>query len=143
MEDEKKDYEEGDIIQGGPWDGFEIISKYSRSDAIQDGTLVDVTEWAKALGIRLPVAITDALWQCWIVPDSQAVGAGENTVDRTRETLGILLVCIRDHKGDTDTIFFDVQFKKDGQRHTVKLKGVCGPGDKGEAVITVMMPDED
>jgi hypothetical protein len=25
----------------------------------------------------------------------------------------------------------------------VRLKAVCGPGDQGEPVITVMMPDED
>jgi hypothetical protein len=25
----------------------------------------------------------------------------------------------------------------------VRLKAVCGPGDEGEPVITVMMPDED
>jgi len=25
----------------------------------------------------------------------------------------------------------------------VRLKAVCGPGDEGEPVITVMLPDED
>jgi hypothetical protein len=34
----------------------------------------------------------------------------------------------------------------DGRKRTlplVQLKAVCGPGDEGEPVITVMMPDED
>ena len=29
-------------------------------------------------------------------------------------------------------------------RHVaVELKAVCGPGDKGEPVVTIMLPDED
>jgi len=29
-------------------------------------------------------------------------------------------------------------------RHeTVKLKAICGPGDQGEPVLTIMMPHED
>ncbi len=30
-----------------------------------------------------------------------------------------------------------------GQKRPVQLKAVCGPGDDGEPVITVMLPDED
>ncbi len=143
MEDERKDYEEGDIIQGGPWDGFEIIARYSRADAIQDGVLVDVTEQAKSLRITLPVAITRVLWDGWIQPDNLAQEDGESLDDRLRETIGILAVAIRGHKGDTDTIFFDVQFTKGGQRQVTKVKAICGPGDKAEPVITIMMPEED
>ena len=29
------------------------------------------------------------------------------------------------------------------KRETVILKAVCGPGDSGEPVITILLPDED
>ena len=32
----------GDKIQGGPWDGFEVISTYSDAQALEDGDLIDV-----------------------------------------------------------------------------------------------------
>jgi hypothetical protein len=40
---------------------------------------------------------------------------------------------------------FAVHVRNDGREGTpplVRLKAVCGPGDKGEPVITVMMPNE-
>jgi hypothetical protein len=32
---------------------------------------------------------------------------------------------------------------REGTPPLVRLKAVCGPGDQGEPVITVMLPDED
>jgi hypothetical protein len=32
---------------------------------------------------------------------------------------------------------------RDGTPPLVRLKALCGPGDQGEPVVTVMMPDED
>ncbi|HEV8670982.1 MAG TPA: hypothetical protein VGS01_09640 [Candidatus Limnocylindria bacterium] len=30
-------------IEGGPWDGFEVISEYTDAQAVEDGELVDVS----------------------------------------------------------------------------------------------------
>lgn len=40
----------------------EVISSYSRKQAIEDGVLIDVTEAANQLGFRVPVAMTSAAW---------------------------------------------------------------------------------
>ena len=32
---------------------------------------------------------------------------------------------------------------REGTPPLVRLKAVCGPGDEGEPVITILMPDED
>ncbi len=45
----------------------EIIYSYSREQAIEDGVLVDLTEWASADkgfmgGFTVPVVVTSALW---------------------------------------------------------------------------------
>lgn len=37
----------------------QIISRYTRAQAIEDGVLVDVTEQAKETGLLLPTVITD------------------------------------------------------------------------------------
>lgn len=44
-----------------------VISSYSRADAIADGTLVDMHEWASDTkgfigGFKVPVAMTRAVW---------------------------------------------------------------------------------
>ena len=57
-------------VCGGPHsesDHDGVISTYSRAQAIEDGVLVDVTEWASADkgfmgGFTCPVALTSALW---------------------------------------------------------------------------------
>ena len=45
----------------------EVISSYSREQALEDGVLVDLTEWASSTkgfmgGFTCPVAVTQALW---------------------------------------------------------------------------------
>ena len=37
---------------------FDIISTYTRKEAIEDGVLIDVTDVAKLEGFRTPVAFT-------------------------------------------------------------------------------------
>ena len=46
--------------------------------------------------------------------------------------------------GSGDTLLFEVMFLQTPHRHViVKLKSVCGPGDHGEPVLTIMLPGED
>jgi hypothetical protein len=40
----------------------ELISSYTRSEALADGVLVDVTETAREAGFVIPVALTRAAW---------------------------------------------------------------------------------
>ena len=47
---------------------------------------------------------------------------------------------------DASEVRFGVHVRNDNRDRTpplARLKAVCGPGDDGESVITVMMPDED
>jgi hypothetical protein len=38
---------------------------------------------------------------------------------------------------------FPVAFVLHGRLHTVELKAMAGPGDEGEMVVTVMLPEKD
>src|SRR3990167_8878546 len=48
--------------QAGFLDDVPIISSYSRAQAIEDGVLVDVTEYAKADGFKWPTCLTRGLY---------------------------------------------------------------------------------
>ena len=41
-------------------------------------------------------------------------------------------------------VAFSVALRNDARRpRRMNLKAICGPGDDGKPVITIMMPDED
>lgn len=55
----------------------DIISAFSRAEAIEDGVLIDVTEMGREAGFRFPVAVTEALWNNYIVPPPDVKGQDE------------------------------------------------------------------
>jgi len=116
-----------------------IFHVYSRKQAIQDGVLVDVTETAKEAGFRFPVAVTREVWGKYIVPSDYDAKRGQDVSGRLWDTLWMLRLSSR--KGGSN-VLFSVIFQMLGRETTVQLRAVVGPGDKGEPVITIMMPDE-
>jgi hypothetical protein len=59
------------------FDDAPIIHRYTRADALRDGTLIDVSETAREAGIRYPTALTRAVYECYVrVPDG-VVGQDE------------------------------------------------------------------
>ncbi|MED0738793.1 DUF6573 family protein [Aneurinibacillus thermoaerophilus] len=117
----------------------EVITAYTRSDAIADGTLIDVSNMAKEAGFRFPVAITRTVWEGYIVPDKQAEANGESQEGRLWDTLFMLHVEIKRSKSNGSQIFFSLYYGKE----LITLKAVVGPGDFMEPVITIMQKDED
>ena len=156
-----------------PFDGAEVISAYSRAQAIEDGVVVDVSETAREAGIKYPVALTRAVWEsCVSVPKAArcqdeagrlwdvvwmlavALRAGKTREGYGVETVGGMMQLRREPA--RDRILYHLLVVQDSKRcnartgkpcpplrRTVTLKAVCGPGDDGEPTITVMEPDED
>jgi hypothetical protein len=121
-----------------------IIFWYSRAQAIADGVLVDLTEWAQETGFQVPVACTAAVWQGYIVPNGELRPAGQSERGRAHDVLWLLYVAIRKCPTRADQLRFEVSFLMPPRDHrTVELKAIAGPGDAGEAVLTVLLPDED
>jgi hypothetical protein len=58
-----------------------------------------------------------------------------------------MLACaVRGSDGSARELRFGVHVRNDNRNRTppvVRLKAVCGPGDGGEPVLTVMMPGQD
>ena len=126
-----------------PFEDVPVIFQYSRAQAIEDGVLIDLTEWAKELGFKAPVACTAAVWNGYVVPIESTRALGQSERGRAHDVLWMLFNAIR-KGGSGNSLLFQVMFLQTPHRHViVKLKSVCGPGDHGEPVLTIMLPGED
>lgn len=123
-----------------------VIHTYSRTEAIADGALIDVTPLAEEL-FSCPVAITQALWQGYIAPPADLEPHGQTVEGRLWHMLTMLYVADRQRRAadiDTTTLPFFSLFKQDhGPHQPASLKAVTGYGDSGEIVMTIMLADED
>ena len=127
-----------------PFEGAPIIYSYSRKQAIEDGVLVDLTEWAKETGFGIPVACPASVWNQYVEPPESSRAAGQSERGRAHDLLWMLHLAIKKQPGAADLLMFEVIFvNAAGKQETVKLKAICGPGDKAEPVLTVMKVDED
>jgi len=120
---------------------WEIISQYTREDAISDGTLIDVSTTAKEAGFRVPVAVTHALWHGYIVPSEET--PCQDTAGRLWDVLSVLNYNCRIAPNKNEIIFDVIFIMKVRQRRRFWLKAIIGPGDHSEPVITIMLPSED
>lgn len=122
----------------------DIIYSYSRSQALADGVLVDVSELAREAGFKLPVAVSDTLYHGYLTPPPELAKEGLSLTGRLWDTLSILRFAIKASPA-TDRITFTVLFAQvpEADPEPVDLLAVCGPGDSGELVITIMLPSDD
>jgi hypothetical protein len=125
------------------FDNADLIHAYTRTDALSDGVLIDVSATAKEAGIRWPVALTCAVWErCVSLPLGVEC---QDEAGRLWDVLFLLRLSIGRSDGGTE-IRFAVHVRNDNRESIpplVQLKAVSGPGDDGEPVITVMLPEED
>jgi len=135
-----------------PFAHDEIIFAYTRADAISDGVLIDLQEQVvNEAGIKVKVAVTRVVWDEYLAPDYLDDLPGQSVEGRTWDLLW-MFGCAARRSRHASTIQFRVLFvtmKEAEPSHTpaftedVLLKAVCGPGDEGEPVITIMLPGED
>jgi hypothetical protein len=60
-----------------PFEDAPVIFSYTRAQAIEDGVLVDLTDWAKETGFKVPVACTAAVWNGYVVPPQGTESLGQ------------------------------------------------------------------
>lgn len=126
------------------------ISSYSRARAIEDGLLIDVSDTASEAGFKLPVALTRAAWEdCveWSENDS-ARQTYQDVAGRLWDVLWMGSLAIR-RAPDTsvsDALYFRLHRVPRGGRgrrpRLTTLKLLARPGDDGELVFTILLPDE-
>lgn len=126
-----------------PWADAEVISVYTRAQALEDGVLVDLTDWAREAGFKIPVAVTRGVWNV-LKPSKDLEAAGEDVVGRAWDMFTILLHAIRGASVGDEVHFAPLFTQEPGQpAEPVEMWSRCGPGDRAEPVITVMLRGED
>ena len=117
-----------------------VVYRYTRAQAIEDGVLVDVSDTAREAGIVFPTAVTSTVWEaCVTVPKS---ASWQSETGRLWDVLMLLRHGIARSAGGQQ-VNFTVGIQNDEQPpQPVRLKALCGPGDFGEPVITIMFPEE-
>ena len=64
-------------MQKGLWDDADVISVYTRAQALEDGVLVDLTGWAQQAWFKIPVAVTRGVWDV-LKPSTELEAEGED-----------------------------------------------------------------
>jgi len=122
-----------------PFDDADIVFKYTRQQAIEDGVLVDISEMAREAGIKFPVAATQGVFAVL----SETSATGQDFEGRTWDLLMVFRMQAK--ASDSDVIHFAPLFvmESDGKAKPIPMWAKCGPGDHGEGVITIMLEGED
>lgn len=124
----------------------EVISVYTREQAIDDGVLIDVSKTAKGVGFKFPVAVTVQLWSM-----ITTIPKAYSYQDKNGRLWDVLYMAAFNAKRSTGTTLYynltmhhEVDTEK-GKRilKNLDLKVVIGPGDNCEPVLTIMLPYED
>jgi hypothetical protein len=126
-----------------------VISTYTRAQAIEDGVLVDVGSTAQEAGFKWPVALTSSVWAdcvAWTEDDNRHQ-VYQDESGRLWDVLYMASHAIRTRKQSGNQLLFQLyRVPRDGhstEAVLVTLKLIVGPGDAGEPVITILLPNED
>jgi hypothetical protein len=121
-----------------------LISSYTRADALDDGVLVDVTDTAREAGFVIPVALTRAAWELCVALSPAAERACNDVRGRLWDVLTMLRWAIGRSRGPSGSeICFQLLCVTTSVRPSrVTLRSIVAPGDDGEPVLTVMLPEE-
>jgi hypothetical protein len=152
--------QQGDIITHPDLGPTELISVYTREQAIEDGVLIDCTqdpfdELNRNAGLVFDVALTAAVFHRYVeLPERFASTqdikgrywdiiwmfrfAAQRAPRQTRELLFEFL-CLPNSSGNEE----NEKPAAGGVYRLVRLKAVLSAGDRGEPCLTFMLPDED
>jgi hypothetical protein len=131
----------------GLFDGAEIISAYTRENAIDDGVLLDMSQepygkLAKEAGLKWPIAMTaTAFGEFAAVSD----GPGHVGQDLAGRWWDVLFMFRRTRRAVSELeARWSLKVKDpDGRTRLKELKCVSGPDDNGDPCLTFMLPGED
>jgi hypothetical protein len=138
----------------------EVIATYSRAQAIADGVLVSLNDpsftfrpglniCAEA-GIKYPLAMTSAAFAKTVSELDTPLPPCQDISGRLWDVLTMFRLAAT--RGGSEIRFpvTVINWVRVGgerinrtRRETVILKALCGPGDNGEPVITLLLLDED
>jgi len=143
----------------------DVISRYTRREAIEDGVLVQLSgpdyegdEWIPEMcqeaGFRYPIAMTTTAFAKCVVPidgEGEQLAPCQDAKGRLWDVLWMLKLAIRQSLEPGSVLRFSLRVVPnvpvDSDNHPraklTFLKCVCGPDDEGHCCLTIMLPEED
>lgn len=127
----------------------EIIHCYTRAQMLADAELMDVSELASLAGFCVPVAMTQAAWtECveWVDEAAKAKAPGQSEPGRLWDVLWMARVAATMAGGGHRRRFALQRVPQQGaatRSRRVLLVMQTHAGDRGETVVTIMLPGED
>ena len=120
--------------------GRTVVLACTRRQAIEGGSLVDVSDVAQEAGFRLPVAMTAAAWTAAVeVPFNTPC---QDETGRLWDVLNVLRFSVIG-RIESQIGFSVAVVGAHGVSCRVDLKSICAPGDDAEPALTIMLPHED
>ena len=125
-------------------DDWNVVYSYSREQALADGVLVDVTETANSLGFKVHTAVSATLYHGYVEPPAGVTGEGQSVTGRLHDLLFLVLCSAKRSHPGADRATVRIAFLMEpGRTETVDVIAHIGPGDHGEPVLTMMLPEDD
>lgn len=123
---------------------WNLIYSYTRAQAIADGVLVDVTDAARAVGFKVHTAVSEHLYHGYVEPPAGLTGEGQSVTGRLHDLLFLVLCSAKKSHPSADRATVRIAFLMEpGRTETVDVIAHIGPGDQGEPVLTLMLPEDD
>ena len=129
------------------------ISVYTRAQALEDGTLCDLTPIAPRYGFKIPMACTSAVWHTieWRgdIEARKQDSTGQSTEGRLHDVMMMAGLAAQSaaRKEPSHIVEFKVLLVPDLGSVVKPLEEtfvlVVSGGDNGEPVLTLMLPGED
>lgn len=122
-----------------------IVHRHARADLLDFGDLVDVSLPALCVGFKLPVAISRTAWVECVAPLEECIEQPDGQAGALRlSTLLFAAIDTARKNPDKAELLFSFALKRSGKAPRRKrLKLICGAGDHGEPVLTVLDRHED
>lgn len=129
-------------------DGYEVIHRYTRAQAIADGVLIEATATGFEAGFKLSLCLTTGAWAECVTWTRKDGGLGQDEHGRLWDVITQASRAARMPRNrDKDRVDFTVlripDEGKGRQPRPVSLVLHIGPGDNAEPVLTIMLPHED
>src|SRR5688500_17715839 len=103
----------------------EVLSTYSRAQALADGVLNDAGALAREACIRWPVALTAALWAEAVAVREREAAQGQDETGRLWDLLWMYRVALRSAKSGGRELLYRVLVRKGRGMRSVLVKAVA------------------
>jgi hypothetical protein len=120
-----------------------VCFSHTRAQALADGLLIDISDFAKEAFFRCPMAVSDSLFYNYLSPDYSLLSQGQSLTSRIQATLAALKTAICENPKARQLNFTNSYvMPTDSKPVPVEISATLHPGDDDKPVITLSLPED-